>query len=67
MNATNAKAEITFESRDGKDIGPMLTVRGASPEILKQGDKIRQIMDILDLPKGTNARLVYEAGDVIVR
>ncbi|SFU68116.1 hypothetical protein [Nitrosospira multiformis] len=66
MNSSS-KAEVTFTSDDGKEVGLTLHVTGISPEILKQGDKIQKIMDILELPPGTNARLLYQADDVIVR
>ena len=65
--SASSKADVTFTSTDGKDVGLTLHVSGLSPEILKQGDKIKKIMDILELPPGTNARLVYQADDVIVR
>lgn len=65
--SSSSKAEVTFASKDGKEVGLTLHVSGISPEILKQGDKIKKIMDILELPPGTNARLVYQADDVIVR
>jgi len=63
----SSKANVTFASKDGKEVGLTLHVSGVSPEILKQPDKIKKIMDILELPAGTNARLVYQAEDVIVR
>lgn len=63
----SSKADLSFTSKDGNEVGLTLHVSGVSPDILKQGDKIKQIMDILELPPGTNARLVYQADDVIVR
>ena len=66
MNSSS-KAEVKFTKKDGSDVGLTLHVSGVSPDILKQGDKIQKIMDILELPPGTNARLVYQADDVIVR
>ena len=65
--SSSSKADVTFTSKDGREVGLTLHVTGVSPEILKQGDKIKKIMDILELPPGTNARLVYQADDVIVR
>ena len=67
MNKTKSTGAVTFQSQDETNIGPTFTVTGIPADFLKQGDKILKIMDILELPKGTNARLVYEASDVIVR
>lgn len=64
---TSSKTDVTFTSKDGDAVGLTLHICGVSPEVLKQGDKIKKIMDILELPPGTNAKLVYQADDVIVR
>jgi hypothetical protein len=64
---SSSKTDVTFTSKDGDEVGLSLHICGVSPEILKQGDKIKKIMDILELPPGTNANLVYQAADVIVR
>ena len=44
-----------------------ISVGGASASVLKNPEKIRQIMEILELPEGTTARIISVAGDVIVR
>jgi hypothetical protein len=60
-------AEITFESGHGPAAEPLARVTGVSPELLKAPEKIRQLMDLLELPEGTNARLTVSSSTTIVR
>jgi hypothetical protein len=58
--------EIRFESKGAAQL-PTLTISGVKSELINRPDKIRQLMDLLELPEGTDARIVFSAGDVIVR
>ena len=60
-------AEIAFESRDHPVGEPMAKVTGVPAEVLKSPEKIRQLMDLLELPEGTNARVTVVSSTVIVR
>lgn len=58
--------EIRFESKGAARL-PTLTISGIASELINRPEKIQQLMDLLELPEGTDARIVYSAGDVIVR
>jgi hypothetical protein len=61
------KAHITFE---GPKIGkgtPAVTISGVAAKDMSRPEKIKKLMDLLELPEGTNARVVYSTDDVIVR
>lgn len=59
-------ARITFEGK-GTEKAPSLTLSGGDLEQLRKPERIQQLMEALGLPKGTKARIVYTAEDVIVR
>ena len=59
--------EVSFEARESTEEGPKLLISGVDADVLRQPEKIRQLMDLLELPEGTNARLVFTTMDVIVR
>jgi hypothetical protein len=61
------KAHITFEGPQVGKTAPTVTITGIAADQLKHPDKIMKLMDFLELPKGTNARIIYSADDVIVR
>jgi hypothetical protein len=61
------KAHITFEGPKVGSTAPTITITGVSADQLKRPEKIMKLMDFLELPQGTNARIVYSADDVIVR
>lgn len=71
MNADRHEPEtvtkISFESAGGGEAAPSLTIAGVKSDIVNQPEKIMQLMDILELPKGTNARILYSASDVVAR
>lgn len=56
---------VEIESPQGAAV--TISVGGASAGVLKNPEKIRQIMEVLELPEGTTARIISVAGDVIVR
>jgi hypothetical protein len=61
------KAHITFEGPKAGKETPTVTITGLSADQLKRPEKIMKLMEFLELPAGTNARIVYSAVDVIVR
>lgn len=66
-DANHPKAHITFEGPKVGATGPTITITGVGADQLKRPEKIMKLMDFLELPEGTNARIVYSADDVIVR
>lgn len=64
---TQSETQVTFEGC-GDDINaPKLTIAGVDADFVNRPDRIFQLMDLLELPKGTSARIVYTTSDVIVR
>lgn len=62
------RVEIHFEVKgESANEIPKIVVSGISAEALRQPEKIRQLMELLELPEGTNARILLTIGDVIVR
>lgn len=59
--------EITFESAAAEATGSTLEVKGIPADLLRSPEKIRQLMDLLELPEGTNARITVVSSSVIVR
>ncbi len=62
----DCETQICFEGPGVTDT-TTLAIKGVKPEFINRPEKILQLMDVLDLPKGTNARVVYTTTDVIVR
>ncbi len=59
--------EISFESRLEGTAAASLKVEGMAGDLLRSPDKVRQLMDLLELPEGTNARVTIVTSSVIVR
>jgi hypothetical protein len=60
------KTIITFDS-PSKASTPTISITGVTADYVKRPEKIRQLMEILDLPEGTKARIISSVEDVIVR
>lgn len=60
----SANLEIT--SREGGD-QKTLTISGDIPALHDDPDKIHRLLDLLEMPKGTEVRVVTQAASVIVR
>lgn len=56
---------IEFEGKGGPKSA--LKISGVSADLLRDPERVRKLMDVLDLPEGTNARVRYIGTDVIVR
>lgn len=61
------KTHISFEGSKVGGSAPTITITGMPTDQLKRPEKILKLMEILELPEGTNARIVYSTDDVIVR
>jgi hypothetical protein len=61
------KAHISFEGPRVGKTAPTITITGMAADQLKRPEKILKLMDFLELPEGTNARIIYSADDVVVR
>lgn len=59
--------EITFEHGSAGAAAASLKLHGASSNLLRSPEKIRELMDLLELPEGTNARVTVVSASVIVR
>lgn len=56
---------IDFDTK-GKSTSS-ITVTGVDEKLLRDPSRVRKLMELLDLPKGTNARLRAVGAEVIVR
>jgi hypothetical protein len=65
--SSEGHAEIAFEHPRGKEHEPALKLSGVSAELARSPEKIRQLMELLELPEGTNARVTVATSSVIVR
>jgi hypothetical protein len=61
------RTDIVFEEPGIKGEAPTISINGVPSDQLKRREKILKLMDLLELPEGTNARVVFSAEDVIVR
>lgn len=67
MNKTSETLdEITIHTESPGNVRATIQISGAGAGDLTP-DKVLQLMDLLDLPKGTKATLVTKASNVIVR
>jgi hypothetical protein len=58
---------INFEGPGLKGDGPSLSIAGIPSDHLKRPEKIRKLMELLDLPEGTKAQIISTVSDVVVR
>jgi hypothetical protein len=58
---------VEIETPDADTVSVSISVSGHNSALLKKPEMIRKIMEVLELPAGTRARIVSVAGDVIVR
>ena len=66
MNPTSKSTELHVSSREG-DQNKTLVISGDVPSLHDDPQKIHQLLDLLDLPKGTQVKVVTMATSVIVR
>jgi hypothetical protein len=45
----------------------LVTISGPLPDLHDNPEKVRQLLDLLELPKGTQVEIVTQASSVIVR
>ena len=65
MSSTPQKTEISFQSGDGKSLGAVHL--DGSHELAKSPEKIRQVMELLNLPAGTHATITTTVTSTMVR
>lgn len=63
----DSRADIEFEGPKGAAREPAVRLSGIPAELARSPEKIRQLMDLLELPEGTNARVTVMTASVIVR
>lgn len=66
MDNESTKAEkgsVTFES-DNVELG---TLAGIAPHVLGSPEKLRQLMELLELPEGTKAHVNITSSALIIR
>ncbi|WP_085035844.1 hypothetical protein [Ensifer aridi] len=61
------KIQIFFEGPANAKNTPTVTITGLAADHVNRPERILKLMELLELPDGTNARIVYSASDVIVR
>ena len=64
----SVKTEVVFSAKNqGNAALPEIRLIGVSPDVLSRPEEIRKIMEVLNLPKGTVARVLHTMEDVIIR
>lgn len=66
MQDTEKSANLEIRSRES-GAEKTLTISGDIPNLHDDPDKIHRLLDLLDMPKGTEVRVVTQAASVIVR
>lgn len=66
MDDNKAKNQTTLEICPQAG-SAAITIAGAIDELHKNPDKIRQLLDLLQMPKGTEVRILTTASSSIVR
>lgn len=59
--------ENSLEIGSGKSGEKTLVISGDLPNLHDDPDRIHRLLDILEMPKGTQVRVVTKAASVIVR
>lgn len=63
----SAKSDVLVEFDVSSSATPLIKLSGVDPDLLRDPERVRKIMEVLDLPEGTKARVAYYGHDVIVR
>ena len=67
MKESARNSQVTLEIHPPKATGPALTISGAVDQLHQDPKRIHQLLDLLDMPKGTEVRAVTMAATSIVR
>lgn len=62
--STSGKTELNIESSKQ---GSTLVINGVPPDLHKSPEKVRALLDLLELPKGTKVTVNFQASSSIVR
>lgn len=57
---------VVFSSKAGAPLGT-IALTGAAAKLHESPQRIRELMTLLDLPKGTNAQVFAKATSLIIR
>lgn len=61
------QVHVTFEGPNVPKDAPKVTITGLPSDQINRPERILKLMDLLELPEGTNARLVYTTVDNVIR
>jgi len=67
MSLKDPHTQITFEVPGMKGEPPTVTFSGVPSEKIKRPEQILKLMDLLELPDGTNAQILFTSRDSVVR
>lgn len=70
MGKESKDVEVTTDleiDTSASDVRQSITISGHIPNLHDDPAKVRQLLDLLDLPSGTQVRVVTTAASVIVR
>ena len=57
---------VVFSTKDGTTLGT-IALTGTGGRLHESPERIKELMNLLDLPKGTDARIFAKATSVLVR
>jgi hypothetical protein len=61
------KTSIEFRTKESSEPGVTMSIAGSASDIHKSPEKLRAIMEMLDLPEGTIATVTVLVSSTIVR
>ena len=64
--AASGTTAVVFTRKSGAPLGTV-ALTGATARLHESPQRIRKLMELLDLPKGTNAKVFTKASTVIIR
>lgn len=67
MQVDTKKSQVTLEVRPPKAEEPAITIAGAVEYLHQDPKRIHQLLDLLEMPEGTEVRVVTMAATSIVR
>ncbi len=67
MKESARNSQVTLEILPPQATAPALTIAGAVDQLHQDPKRIHQLLDLLEMPKGTEVRVVTMAATSIVR
>jgi hypothetical protein len=65
--AQNVEAELEITPGGTQGQGSTIVIKGCPPDLHQDPQRIHQLLDLLNMPKGTEVRVLTTAASVIVR